>query len=293
MLPGMSLFVRQRSSQYRLRVDGEVVAARTGPLHLGVPMLEWGSVGKTVTARLAELLDAAGAVALATPVVDVLPETELPAAVDVRALVTHTSGLPRLPPGIISTIAEARDPYAKYTTAYFDAEVLPQLAQQLAGGQRSFEYSNLGYAVLTRLLERATGETWWELAKQHVFAPLGISQVAVQPRRGDVPVLRNWAGNERKQWTDPGPFVGAGGLHGSFDALEEYAVATACAGPGRVPLGWMESARFWWYNGQTRDHGAFVAVSRDGARTIAVHTLGHRVGAADRIAHRIETRSSR
>jgi CubicO group peptidase (beta-lactamase class C family) len=251
-------------------------------------MLEWGSITKTVTARIAQQLDGAGVIELLAPVHEYLPTTGLPQSVDVLSLVTHTSGLPRVPGGIIKTMAEARDPYAKYTPEYFDAEVLPALSAQHRGRVGDFEYSNLGYAVLTRTLEVVTGLDWWSLAQQHVFTPLGIADVATSPEPDRVPVLRTWTGRVCKQWTDTGPFIGAGGLHGTFDALERYASAIAQVTSGEKPFGWMEDPTLWWHNGHNLDHGAFMGVTRDGTRIITVHTLGYSSGRADRIAARLE-----
>ena len=286
----MSWMLRQKSQAYRLRDSGTITTERFGPLHQGSPMLEWGSITKTVTARITVQLDHAGAIDLSAPVSEYLPGTALPRVVDVRSLVTHTSGLPRVPKDIIATMSEARDPYAKYTTAYFDADVLPTLAEQHSGTVGSFDYSNLGYAVLTRLLEVVTGRDWWTLATDEVFAPLGITDVSIRPAPERVPVLRTWTGGIRKQWTDTGPFIGAGGVHGSFDALEQYAAAIAQQTPGAKPLGWMDDPTLWWHNGHNRDHGAFIGVSPDRSRVVTVHTLGYNVGRADKIAAGLERR---
>ena len=51
---------------------------------------------------------------------------------------------------MIMTVSEARDPCAKHTAAYFDDEVLPTLAEQHGGTVGTFDYSNLGCAVLTQ-----------------------------------------------------------------------------------------------------------------------------------------------
>lgn len=254
-------------------------------------MLEWGSVTKTVTARITEQLSQSGHLDLSAPVSDYLPEAKLPSTVDVRSLVTHTSGLPRVPKGMIASLAEARDPYAKYTTAHFDSEVTPALLEQHDGTVGSFDYSNLGYAVLTRLLEVATGRDWWTLATDEVFAPLGITDVSIKPPPDRVPVLRTWAGGTRAQWIDTGPFIGAGGVHGTFDALEEYTAAIAARSPGVKPFGWMGDAGLWWHNGHNRDHGTFIGISPDGSRVVTVHTLGYNAGRADRIAAGLETGS--
>lgn len=284
----VSWWVREKSVAFRLREHGEVTAEEVGPLHRGSPMLEWGSVTKTVTAQITDRLADAGVLDLSWPVGRCLPEAGLPRSVDVRSLVTHTSGLPRVPADMLTTLAEARDPYAKYTTAFFDAEVLPALAGQHEGPVGRFAYSNLGYAVLTRLLEVVTGRDWWTLARDEVFAPLGITDVAIRPDPERVPVMVSITGRVRRQWTDTGPFIGAGGVHGTFDALEAYAVAVARRTPGVKPSGWMDDPTLWWHNGHNRDHGAFIGVSHDGSRVVTVHTLGHRAGRADRIAARLE-----
>ncbi|MGZ0067573.1 serine hydrolase domain-containing protein [Microbacterium arborescens] len=288
----MSWRVRYKSAAYRVRHSERITVENLGPLHRGSPMLEWGSVTKTVTARIAQQLDRAEIIDLSAPVSEYLPETGLPRNVDVRSLVTHTSGLARLPSRMIETIAEARDPYAKYTTDYFDSEVLPDLSTQHGGHVGIFEYSNLGYAVLTRVLEVTTGLDWWTLAKEYVFDPLDITDVSTFPEPGRVPVLRTWTGRIREQWRDPGPFVGAGGLHGTFDALELYATSITRQTPREKPLGWMEDSSLWWHNGHNRDHGSFVGVTHDGARVITVHTLGYSAGRADRIAARLERTTS-
>lgn len=288
----MSWWVRQRSQAYRLR-DADTVTAECGPLHQGSPMLEWGSITKTVTARVTEQLAHAGTLDLSAPVSEYLPEAKLPSTVNVRSLVTHTSGLPRVPRNMITTPAEARDPYAKYTTAYFNTEVVPTLAEQHSGTVGSFDYSNLGYAVLTSVLETAAGRDWWTLATEEVFTPLGIDDVSICPDPERVPVLRTWTGGIRRQWTDTGPFIGAGGVHGTFDALEQYAAAVAAQSPGVKPLGWMADQTLWWHNGHNRDHGAFIGVSPDGSRTVTVHTLGYACGRADKIAARLVSPLSR
>lgn len=286
----MSLLVRTRSQAVRLREHGTVRDEQFGPLHAADAMLQWGSIGKTVTAMIAERLGRSGALDLAAPVIAYLPTTELPEAVDVRSLITHTSGLPRIPSDMLTSVGEMRDPYAKYTTDYVDAHLLPGLGAKHSGAVGAFEYSNLGYGVLTRLMELATGCDWWTLAKREVFDPLGIADVAVSPDPARVPVLRTWTGRVRRQWTIAGPFLGAGGVYGTFDALEQYALAVAQQNPGAVPLGWMESPTLWWHNGHAADHGAFVGFSHDGSRVVTAHTLGYRAGVADKIAAHVQRR---
>lgn len=289
----MGPFIREKSLAYRVRDAGELIVEAFGPLHKpdnGTdPLLEWGSISKTVTALIAQRLHGAGTLSLDTPVVEILPQTRLPEAVTLRTLAEHTSGLPRLPKNLVTSRQEANDPYAKYTHAYFDREVLPQLALWHQPGKAgTMGYSNLGYAVLTRALEEASDRGWWSLATHEVFEPLGITDVTCAPDPTRSPVLYNRNGSVRAQWTDTGPFIGAGGVHGSFDALEQYVTAIAAANVGTKPLGWMADKTLFWHNGHNRDHGAFAGFSPDGSRTITVHTLGFLPGRADKTVRMLE-----
>nr|WP_241249382.1 beta-lactamase family protein [Agrococcus sp. KRD186] len=250
-------------------------------------MLEWGSITKTVTAALALRLEAAGALCRTDAVVTHLPESGLPASVTVSSLIAHTSGLPRVPAGIDDVF----DPYAKYTTEAFDRDVVPTLGQQRQQPKPLPEYSNLGYAVLTRVLETAGGGSWWQLASEHVLKPLGLDDVAVDPPQERRPVVRGWNGEPRVPWTmHTGPFVGAGGLWGTFDALERCAPALVRKTADAGSPGWQVQGAVRWHNGHVRDSGAFVAVRPDAERVVTVHTLGRRAGTADRVARRITTR---
>lgn len=289
----MGVFIREKSLAYRVRDNGELTVEAFGPLHKPddgtEPLLEWGSISKTATAQIAQRLHDTGHLNLDDPVARSLPQTRLPETVTLRSLAEHTSGLPRLPKHIVTNREEAKDPYAKYTHEYFDREVLPQLALWHNPAKLgTMNYSNLGYAVLTRALEEASDDGWWRLAQSHVFEPLGIADVACAPDPERSPEVKNRNGSVRSQWTDTGPFIGAGGVHSSFDALEQYAAAVAALTPGTKPLGWMDDKTLFWHNGHNRDHGAFVGVSPDGSRVITVHTLGYLLGRADRTVRMLE-----
>lgn len=68
----MSWLVRRKSEAYRVREDGDIAAEQIGPLHQGSPMLEWGSISKTVTARITEQLAHAGTLDLSAAVSEYL-----------------------------------------------------------------------------------------------------------------------------------------------------------------------------------------------------------------------------
>ncbi|MEV7908142.1 serine hydrolase domain-containing protein, partial [Streptomyces anulatus] len=139
-------------------VAGDLVeirgAGRTGAGRDGVPgadtVFEIGSVTKVFTALALARMAVAGTVALDEPLAELLPEgARVPSRdgeeITLRHLATHTSGLPRLPKGMLLSALlhpSKPDPYAEFT-----ADVLLRgLAETRLGatpGHR-FRYSNLG-----------------------------------------------------------------------------------------------------------------------------------------------------
>ena len=128
-----------------------------------------GSVTKQFTAMAIMILAERGKVRLSEPICDYIencPKTW--AAVTVRHLLTHTSGIPsftelpdndhyeRLPMTPLATIARFRDKPLEF-----------------APGDR-FTYSNSGYLLLGYIIERASGEKYEDFLRKNIYEPLGM-----------------------------------------------------------------------------------------------------------------------
>ncbi|WP_290057671.1 serine hydrolase domain-containing protein [Amycolatopsis solani] len=160
--------------------DGTLVRAETGTVNVdtGAPVLPGtlfaaGSVTKTLTASLAMTLVDEGRLDLDAPVTAYLPgfttaDPDRSAAITVRMLLTHSSGLPGnylpdLPPG---------------------DDVLERLMDELATlnvtGEpgRRFSYSNMGMSTLGRLVEVITGERFDVALRSRILQPLGMTAPA-------------------------------------------------------------------------------------------------------------------
>ncbi|WP_224274171.1 serine hydrolase [Streptomyces sp. LS1784] len=168
-------------------------AGRTGPGG-GVPgphtLFEIGSVTKVFTSLVLARLALDGAVRLDEPLAEVLTgaaggravvPAKGPQPITLRHLATHTSGLPRLPRGMVvqSLMAPNRpDPYADCTAD----RVLDGLARtrlRTAPG-RGFRYSNLGAGLLGLALAQRCGIGYEELVAREVCAPLGLVDTCVR-----------------------------------------------------------------------------------------------------------------
>lgn len=122
-----------------------------------------GSISKPLTAVAVLRLVAAGRLGLADEVGRHLPDAPAPTAT-VAQLLTHTSGLPAEPPGPWWERAGA-GPWS----ALAGSDVVP-----VAEPGDRFHYSNLGFAVLGRLVAEAHGRAWDDVVRTEVTGPLGM-----------------------------------------------------------------------------------------------------------------------
>ncbi|HEX2714270.1 MAG TPA: glycoside hydrolase family 3 N-terminal domain-containing protein [Candidatus Acidoferrales bacterium] len=130
-----------------------------------------------VTTTLVAMLVAAGRLDLDAPVGIYLPEwaagpqPEWRRKVTLRHLLTHTSGLP------------AHEDY--FLTSKGKRAMLAKiLAEPLSyePGTKS-EYSDLGFILLGEILERTTGKSLDVLARERIFAPLGMKDSMFNPAK--------------------------------------------------------------------------------------------------------------
>ena len=183
-----------------------------------------------VSATSVFLLLQSGALKLDDPLIEHLPELGAEAAaISVRQLLSHTSGLPAA--NALRDYAEGREPALRRLVA---------LATRESRGQRL--YSDLGYILLGELVARVAGEPLERFAQRHVFAPLGMDDTGFaltdeQSRRA-APTERRDGKWLRGQVHDPraaalGGVAGHAGLFSSGDDLARF--ATMLLQRGLVP----------------------------------------------------------
>lgn len=131
-----------------------------------------GSMGKQFTAVAIGQLIEEGKLTLDTRLIDVLPDYPNPEAarkITIRHLLSHSAGLGMLfdRPGW--------DPKLRYRTM---GELLPLFAKAplaFAPGD-SQAYSNEGFIVLGAVVERLSGQTWYDYVQARVFDPAGMTR---------------------------------------------------------------------------------------------------------------------
>lgn len=245
--------------------DGEIVAAGVAGVRRagGADPIEpddrfhIGSCGKSFTATVAARLVAKGVIGWETTLADVFPELKRamePAyrSVTLRQLVAHRSGLPSLERGGSPMWLAISSPGMEVSE---QRETMLRLAVKedpVAMPGAAFAYTDLGYAVAGRMLERASGKSWEDLIRSEIAGPLGLATLGFgapgtkgsldQPwghtfKEGSVRAIAPGPGADQA-----GPVIGpAGTIHLSIADWARYArshlaAARAAAGPGGAAL---------------------------------------------------------
>ena len=271
-----------------------------------------GSVTKVFTSLLFADAVHRGEVAFDQPLRSVFPAAAPHAAgrpIQLADLASHTSRLPRLPPGLARSALRARhDPYARFTIEQLERG-LSVPPKRPAGGKP--RYSNLGAGVLGEALVRATGTPYPQLVHDRIAVPLGLVDTGVEldGSESSVAVGHTRRGRETGDW-HLAALAGAGALRSSVRDLLvllrvhlapestplEVAVRSVLVERARISrplavgLGWhlldrRDGARWWWHNGGTGGFRSFVGFDPGSTRAVAV--LANDTRSVDRIGQRL------
>ncbi|MFJ9946621.1 serine hydrolase domain-containing protein [Kitasatospora sp. NPDC091207] len=149
-----------------------------------------GSVTKTFTGLLLAEMAARGEVRYDDPIDRYLPAHAVPGypherPITLLHLATHTSGLPRLPVGLLPAMAPRwfTSPYATFGPAHL-LRALPRTPVLGTPGAQ-VRYSNLGCGLLGLLLANAAGQRYDDLLEARVCGPLGLVDTSCGPGRED------------------------------------------------------------------------------------------------------------
>jgi CubicO group peptidase (beta-lactamase class C family) len=203
------------------------------------------------------------------------------AAVSVQELATHTTGLPRL--GLPVWERLSADPYRNIGRDF----LLTYLLDNRPGSPKThkFLYSNLGYAVLGAVAEKAASKPYAGLLEERLFRPLGMKNTLIQFASAPDIARPGYRANGQSAATwHWDAFAPCGGLVSTFsdltialrsfldpagplaDALDlTTRPKFALDGGGNVGLGWMlpASGNSYWHNGGTLGYSSYLGVDRN------------------------------
>jgi len=175
---GLAIGIIRGNETYVLEYGEVTKGSREKPT--GETIFEIGSVGKVFTGLLLADMVERQFVRLDQPVQDLLPSAvTVPKkgdrAITLLDLVTHTSGLPRMPDNLKPN--NRANPYADYTVEHL-YEFLSGYSLARKPGSK-YEYSNLGFGLLGHALALRAGMTYEELLKRRICELLGLKQTTI------------------------------------------------------------------------------------------------------------------
>jgi len=297
----------------RIIAHGQFGAFHARPVD-GDTVFEIGSITKVFTALLLAEMAGRGEVGLDEPVASYLPaDVAVPERdgrqITLADLVTHTSGLPRLPDNFAP--ADEENPYADYTVEQLHAFLSGYILPRDIGSQ--YEYSNLAMGLLGHALALRAGKDYGSLVRERILAPLGMSSTA-DAVLGDMKHrLANGHGHTLAPvscWDLP-TLAGAGALLSTANDLLNFlemllgartsplssALATTLAtrrpmglGTDETGLGWVISGsgddQMIWHNGGTGGYRSFLGfLPAKGMGVVALSNTSTEVGVDDIGAH--------
>jgi serine-type D-Ala-D-Ala carboxypeptidase/endopeptidase len=181
-LPGLGVGIVRGQELVYARAFGVADREASRPATLRT-LYRIGSVTKVFTTTLLAILRDRGTVRLDDAVEQHLPEgVRLPSdprgarPMTLRHLATHSSGLPRLP---VNLTPRGDDPYGGYAVEALYAGLAKTRLDFPTGAD--YSYSNLGVGLLGHALERAAGQSYEQLLKQHLLEPLGMRDTGITP----------------------------------------------------------------------------------------------------------------
>ncbi len=241
------------------------------------------SITKPITATAILRLADEGRLDLDDPVATYLPDFPDGNRITIHHLLTHRSGLPRdlsehaqVSDG--ATVAEALAAYPRFPLA-FDPGA-------------SFAYSNLGYEVLSSIIELASGISYENYIQATFFGPIGMTQtgVAVEPLRRDGVAIGYIGDRDGSRLAPPlwaSWWKGAGGVYsttgdllrweqalrgGDILSASSHAAMLTEQGGG-YGYGWFigSNPEMYWHDGDLQGfHSWLVRDSRRGLTVIAL-----------------------
>ena len=177
-------FDRDGSPGYALGVvrDGQLVFAKgygRANLYYNLPItpqtsFHLASLSKQFTAAAVALLILDGKLTLETPVATYFPEiARFHSDMRIKHLLYFTSGLPEYTT-LPRTSGAPWFSFYYFTTDEAIAATLNAPALEFAPGTR-WEYSNVNYMILTKIVEQASGIPFAVFLQRRIFTPLGMS----------------------------------------------------------------------------------------------------------------------
>jgi D-alanyl-D-alanine carboxypeptidase len=229
-----------------------------------------GSITKQFTAACIFLLAEDGKLSIHDPVAKWYPELTRAKDITLYELMSHTSGYPDYYPldFIDRRLVKTIDP--------------DQLLKEYAGGKLDFEpgrqwsYSNTGFILLGRVIEKVSGKPLGEFMSERIFKPLEMTHSALDPKGDGADLAVGYTGfalgpPEPAKREAAGWLTAAGGLYTTPTDLAKWDLALV-SGKVLKPDSYRQmTAPRQLADGRFVEYGCGIGVIRRGGETVFRH----------------------
>ncbi|MEL6718547.1 MAG: serine hydrolase domain-containing protein, partial [Bacteroidota bacterium] len=249
---------------------------------------EIGSITKTMTGGLLNLMVEKGKVEFDASIGEYLPEDlgnwEGEQSITLEELSTHTSGLPRIPKNLLfMAIANGDNPYKNYTVEHMYKFL--KKYEPTNRTDRKCEYSNLGVGLLGHILALQADKSYEQLLEDEIFKPLEMSHstITFEERHLDqIAPGHNPAGHPTSHWDIP-TLAGGGAVRSTTLDMLKYIEANIKGElsfsathhkreqfneDNSIGLGWLTDTSdaeypITWHNGGTGGYRSYCGFVKD------------------------------
>ena len=129
------------------------------------------SITKTFTALAILQLAEHGKLNIDEPIANHLPELPYPGAITIRQLLTHSGGIPNpMPLRWIHLTTESET----FDSKLFFDQIFARYNKVQSMPNHKFAYSNLGYVILGRIIEKVSGTSYEKFITNHILTTLNL-----------------------------------------------------------------------------------------------------------------------
>lgn len=223
-------------------------------------------------------------------------------AITLQHLVTHTSGLPRIPEDLVNDKTDTLNPYAHYTKEKI-ITYLSTLKPDSKPGLK-MDYSNLGMALVGLILSDVYKASYEELVLKFIARPFGMTSTRMNLTGEEFSRFAegyNSDGAVTPHW-DLANFAAAGGLRSCAEDMIQFMEANLKAesaftrsaqqilfesGRDKMGMGWViqntkSGYTLIWHNGGTYGFSSFAGMIKE--KNCAVVVLANSGNRTDDIA---------
>ena len=183
-IPGMQAAIVLPDGSTWTGQSGVGVVATGAPVTADT-LFSVGSVSKTFVSALVLRLAGLGTIGLDDPLSRYVPSFPNAAAITIRELLSHTSGIHDL----FTSPGMSDDILADTARVWTPLEVLARIGKPYFAPGKGYFYSNTNYVLLGQVLEKATKKSLATLIREEFLKPLGMSHTYLQTEEKTVGVL--------------------------------------------------------------------------------------------------------